>query len=126
MDIRPIHNDVIIALLSRKSRIFGMLPKGATTRSMLISWSPWSSATKKSVGSFGSRSGAQLTCYITRSMRWATRRRNSRKFLGSRSRSSENLSRQRALTIEMMYRIHNAGKIPPELLIKPCKLRKAA
>ena len=34
------------------------------------------------------------------------------------SRASEILSRQRALTTEMIYRIHNAWKIPPELLIK--------
>jgi HTH-type transcriptional regulator / antitoxin HigA len=46
--------------------------------------------------------------------------------LGSRSRASEVLSRQRALTTEMIYRIHKAWKIPPELLIKPYKLRKAA
>jgi HTH-type transcriptional regulator / antitoxin HigA len=46
--------------------------------------------------------------------------------LGSRSRASEILSRQRALTTEMIYRIHNAWKIPPELLIKPYRLRKAA
>ena len=39
--------------------------------------------------------------------------------LGSRSRASEILSRQRALTTEMIYRIHNAWKIPPERLIKP-------
>ena len=45
---------------------------------------------------------------------------------GSRSRASEVLSRQRALTTEMIYRIHKAWKIPPELLIKPYKLRKAA
>jgi len=32
----------------------------------------------------------------------------------------------RALTTEMIYRIHNAWKIPPELLIKPYRLRKAA
>jgi HTH-type transcriptional regulator/antitoxin HigA len=46
--------------------------------------------------------------------------------LGSRSRASEVLSRQRALTTKMIYRVHNTWKIPPELLIKPYKVRKAA
>ena len=36
------------------------------------------------------------------------------------------LRQERALTTEMIYRIHNAWKIPPELLIKPYRLRKAA
>ena len=44
--------------------------------------------------------------------------------LGSRSRASEILSRQRALTTEMIHKIHVAWKIPAELLIKPYRLRK--
>jgi HTH-type transcriptional regulator/antitoxin HigA len=46
--------------------------------------------------------------------------------LGSRSRASEILSRQRALTTEMIHKIHLAWKIPAELLIKPYRLRKKA
>jgi HTH-type transcriptional regulator/antitoxin HigA len=46
--------------------------------------------------------------------------------LGSRSRASEILSRQRALTTEMIHKIHVAWKIPAELLIKPYKLRRKA
>jgi HTH-type transcriptional regulator / antitoxin HigA len=44
--------------------------------------------------------------------------------LGSRSRASEILSRRRALTTEMIHKIHVAWKIPAELLIRPYKLRK--
>src|SRR5712692_1397692 len=44
--------------------------------------------------------------------------------LGSRSRASEILSRQRALTTEMIPLIHDAWKIPAELLIKPYRLHK--
>lgn len=44
--------------------------------------------------------------------------------LGSRSRASEVLSRQRALTVEMIHAIHKAWRIPAELLIRPYKVRK--
>ena len=48
------------------------------------------------------------------------------KLLGSRSRASEILSRRRALTVEMIHRISEAWKIPAELLVRPCKLERAA
>jgi HTH-type transcriptional regulator / antitoxin HigA len=44
----------------------------------------------------------------------------------SRSRASEILKRQRALTVDMIYRISEAWKIPANLLIKPYKTRAAA
>jgi HTH-type transcriptional regulator/antitoxin HigA len=46
--------------------------------------------------------------------------------LGSRSRASEVLNRQRALTVEMIHRISEGWKIPAALLVKPYKLRTAA
>jgi HTH-type transcriptional regulator/antitoxin HigA len=48
------------------------------------------------------------------------------KLLGSRSRASEVLSRRRALTVEMIYRISEAWKIPADLLVRPYKLERAA
>ena len=42
--------------------------------------------------------------------------------LGSRSRASEILNRQRALTVEMIHAISEAWKIPAALLVKPYKL----
>lgn len=39
--------------------------------------------------------------------------------LGSRSRASEVLNRQRTLTVEMIRTISDAWKIPAELLIRP-------
>ena len=48
------------------------------------------------------------------------------KLLGSRSRASEILSRRRALTVEMIHKIGEAWKIPAELLVRPCKLERAA
>jgi HTH-type transcriptional regulator / antitoxin HigA len=39
--------------------------------------------------------------------------------LGSRSRVSEVLSRRRALTVEMIYKISAAWKIPADLLVRP-------
>lgn len=39
--------------------------------------------------------------------------------LGSRSRASEILNRRRALTVEMIFRISEAWKVPAELLIRP-------
>jgi HTH-type transcriptional regulator / antitoxin HigA len=42
--------------------------------------------------------------------------------LGSRPRASEILSRQRALTVEMIYAISEQWKIPAGLLVKPYKL----
>jgi HTH-type transcriptional regulator/antitoxin HigA len=46
--------------------------------------------------------------------------------LGSRSRASEILNRQRALTVEMIYLISEGWKIPADLLVKPYKAHVAA
>lgn len=45
--------------------------------------------------------------------------------LGSRSRASEILKRRRALTVEMIFRISEAWKVPAELLIRPYRLKAA-
>ena len=45
--------------------------------------------------------------------------------LGSRSRASEILDRRRALTVEMIFRISEAWKVPAELLVKPYRLKAA-
>lgn len=42
--------------------------------------------------------------------------------LGSRSRASEILNRKRALTTDMIWRLHQEWKIPAELLIRPYHL----
>jgi HTH-type transcriptional regulator/antitoxin HigA len=44
---------------------------------------------------------------------------------GSRSRASEILNRKRALTLEMIHKLHEEWKIPAELLIRPYKLDAA-
>lgn len=46
--------------------------------------------------------------------------------LGSRSRASEILNRQRALTVEMIHLISDSWKIPPALLVKPYRIPVAA
>jgi antitoxin component HigA of HigAB toxin-antitoxin module len=46
--------------------------------------------------------------------------------LGSRSRASEVLSRRRALTVEMIRKIGEGWKIPADLLVRPCRLERAA
>ncbi len=46
--------------------------------------------------------------------------------LGSRSRASEILNRQRALTVEMVHAISEAWKIPAALLVKPYKVAVGA
>ena len=46
--------------------------------------------------------------------------------LGSRSRASEVLSRRRALTVEMIYKIGEAWKIPADLLVRPDRIERAA
>ena len=46
--------------------------------------------------------------------------------MGSRSRASELLSRKRPLTLAMAYRLHEAWKIPAEILIRPSSLGIAA
>lgn len=45
--------------------------------------------------------------------------------LGSRSRASEILNRRRALTVEMIFRISEAWKVPAELLVRPYRLSAA-
>ena len=45
--------------------------------------------------------------------------------LGSRPRASEILNRKRALTVEMIYKISKAWKVPAEILIKPYQLKVA-
>jgi HTH-type transcriptional regulator/antitoxin HigA len=42
--------------------------------------------------------------------------------LGSRSRASELLNRRRPLTVEMIYRISEAWKIPADLLVRPSRV----
>jgi HTH-type transcriptional regulator/antitoxin HigA len=44
---------------------------------------------------------------------------------GSRSRASEILNRKRALTLEMIHKLHEEWKIPAALLIRPYKLDAA-
>jgi HTH-type transcriptional regulator / antitoxin HigA len=46
--------------------------------------------------------------------------------LESRPRASEILHRHRPLTVEMIYRISEAWKIPADLLVKPYKVLVAA
>jgi HTH-type transcriptional regulator/antitoxin HigA len=46
--------------------------------------------------------------------------------LGSRSRASEILARRRALTVDMIYKISEARKIPADLLVRPYVLDGAA
>jgi HTH-type transcriptional regulator / antitoxin HigA len=47
------------------------------------------------------------------------------KLLGSRSRASEVLNRKRALTLEMIHKLHKEWQIPASLLIQPYKLDAA-
>lgn len=42
--------------------------------------------------------------------------------LGSRSRASEVLNRRRPLTVEMIYKISEAWKIPADLLVRPSRV----
>jgi hypothetical protein len=46
--------------------------------------------------------------------------------LGSSSRACEILWRRRALTVEMIYKIGEAWKIPADLLVQPYKVERAA
>jgi HTH-type transcriptional regulator/antitoxin HigA len=45
--------------------------------------------------------------------------------LGSRSRASEILNKKRALTVEMIFKVSEAWKVPADLLIRPYRLRAA-
>ncbi len=47
------------------------------------------------------------------------------KVLGSKSRASEVLNRKRHLTLEQIWKIREAWKLPAEALIKPYPLRKS-
>lgn len=53
-------------------------------------------------------------------------RRNLETYLGSRARVAEILNRKRALTIEMIRRLHQGLGIPADILIQPYLLLKAA
>ncbi len=46
--------------------------------------------------------------------------------LDSRPRASEVLSRRRALTVDVIHRIHEAWNIPAELLIRPYRIARAS
>jgi HTH-type transcriptional regulator/antitoxin HigA len=46
--------------------------------------------------------------------------------LRSRSRASEILSRQRALTVDMIHKISEAWRIPADLLVRPYRIERAA
>ena len=53
-------------------------------------------------------------------------RRELEPYLGSRARVAEILNRKRALTIEMIRRLHKGVGIPADVLILPCPLLRAA
>lgn len=53
-------------------------------------------------------------------------RRDLEKFLGSRARVSEVLNRKRALTMEMIRKLHKGLGIPAEVLIQPYQVAKDA
>lgn len=53
-------------------------------------------------------------------------RRDLEPYLGSRARVAEILNRKRALTIDMIRRLHQGLGIPAEVLIQPYSLLKAA
>lgn len=45
--------------------------------------------------------------------------------LGSRSRASELLNRKRLITMDMVYKLHAAWRIPAEVLIQPYHLEES-
>ncbi|CAB1082941.1 Helix-turn-helix motif [Olavius algarvensis Delta 1 endosymbiont] len=53
-------------------------------------------------------------------------RRELEPYIGSRSRVSEILNRKRALTIDMIRKLHSGLGIPADILIKPYSLVKSA
>jgi HTH-type transcriptional regulator/antitoxin HigA len=53
-------------------------------------------------------------------------RRDLAPYIGSRSRVSEVLNRKRALTINMIRRLHAGLGVPVEILIQPYSLAKTA
>jgi HTH-type transcriptional regulator/antitoxin HigA len=53
-------------------------------------------------------------------------RRDLEPYIGSRSRVSEILNRKRALTIDMIRKLHGGLGIPAEVLIRPYSLVKSA
>lgn len=53
-------------------------------------------------------------------------RRELEPYIGSRSRVSEILNRKRALTIDMIRKLHSGLGIPADVLIKPYSLVKSA
>jgi HTH-type transcriptional regulator/antitoxin HigA len=52
------------------------------------------------------------------------RRRDLEKFIGSRARVSEVLSRKRPLTMQMIRNLHKGLGIPAEILIQPYRIVK--
>lgn len=56
----------------------------------------------------------------------ALTRRDLEPYIGSRARVSEVLNRKRALTLEMIRRLHRGLGIPAEVLIQPYPASKAA
>ncbi|MCI0412645.1 helix-turn-helix domain-containing protein [bacterium] len=53
-------------------------------------------------------------------------RRDMERFIGSRARVSEVLNRKRALTMEMIRRLHKDLGIPAEVLIQPYRMKTKA
>lgn len=53
-------------------------------------------------------------------------RRDLEPYIGSRARVAEVLNRRRALSIEMIRRLHAGLGIPAEVLIQPYELAKTA
>jgi HTH-type transcriptional regulator / antitoxin HigA len=54
------------------------------------------------------------------------KRRDLEVYLGSRARVAEVLNRRRALSIEMIRKLHEGLGIPAETLIRPYKIKKPA
>ncbi|MDO8672368.1 MAG: helix-turn-helix domain-containing protein [Dehalococcoidia bacterium] len=124
MDIKPIRTEKDYeAALAETERLFDSAP-GTPEADLLEVWTTLVEFYDEKHYSLPEPDPIEAIAYYMESR--GLTRRDLEPLIGSRARVAEVLNRRRALSIEMIRKLHAALGIPAEVLIQPYELTKSA
>lgn len=122
MDIRPIHSDDDhAAALAEIERLWGA-PVGSADGDKLDVLATLVEVYEEKRWPIGGADPVEVLQYAISDLGHS--QAELAELLGSRPRASEILSRDRALTVEMIHKISTKWRIPADVLVRPYRLRK--
>ena len=122
MDIRPIHSDDDhAAALAEIERLWGA-PVGSADGDKLDVLATLVEVYEEKRWPIGGADPVEVLQYAISDLGHS--QAELAELLGSRPRASEILSRDRALTVEMIRKISTKWRIPADVLVQPYRLRK--